>query len=234
MTFALIPAAGKSTRMGCAKLALPLGNKTVLEHVIAALGEAGIEHILVVVGPHVAELVPLAEAAGAYALLLADETVDMRATVERGLCWFEERFQPGDAENWLLLPADHPTVDPAVVRQLLLARATHPTSSIIIPTFQARRGHPALIGWKHFPGIRALPAGVGINAYLRQQAAQTLEVPVALADILCDLDTPEDYERLRQSTCHLDDKGDATTSWEPRQSGVSRRAWTSGTMEHLG
>ena len=40
MIFALIPAAGKSTRMGRPKLALPLGEKTVLEHVIAALRQA--------------------------------------------------------------------------------------------------------------------------------------------------------------------------------------------------
>src|SRR5207237_3552168 len=54
---ALIPAAGKSTRMGRPKLALPLGGRTVLEHVVAALRDAGVEHVLVVVGPHVPELV---------------------------------------------------------------------------------------------------------------------------------------------------------------------------------
>jgi hypothetical protein len=33
--------------------------------------------------------------------------------------------------------------------------------------------------------------------YLRAQAAETLEVPVAGEGVLCDLDTAEDYERLR-------------------------------------
>jgi molybdenum cofactor cytidylyltransferase len=198
-TFALIPAGGKSVRMGRPKLALPLGGRSVLEQVIDALRRAAIESILVVVGPHVPELAPLAEAAGAQVLLLAAETADMRATVERGLHWLEERFQPRPDDNWLLVPGDYPTLDTAVVRQLLESRAANPGYSIILPTYQGRRGHPTLIGWKHVAGIRTLPAGQGLNVYLRQQAAETLEMPVRSADILRDLDTPEDYERLLQT-----------------------------------
>jgi CTP:molybdopterin cytidylyltransferase MocA len=67
-----------------------------------------------------------------------------------------------------------------------------------VPTHAGRRGHPALIGWKHVTGTRAHPAGQGLNSYLRQCAAKMLEVPAASADVLYDLDTPADYERLRQ------------------------------------
>jgi molybdenum cofactor cytidylyltransferase len=196
MTFALIPAGGKSSRMGRPKLALPLGDRTILEHVIAALRRAEIGPILVVLGPHVSQLVSLAETAGAQVLLLAQETADMRGTIEEGLRWIEKHLQPRGEDNWLLVPADHPTLDTCVVRQLLQARAAHPEFSIVIPTFQGRRGHPALIGWRHIAGIRALPPHQGSNTYLRGQAAVTLEVPVSSADILDDLDTPADYERL--------------------------------------
>src|SRR4051794_1347041 len=101
MTFALIPAGGRSRRMGRPKLALPLGRRSVLEHVIAALHQAGVEHVLVVVGRHVADLTALAERAGAHALLLPDETEDMRATVAHGLRWLEDRFQPQPDAGWL-------------------------------------------------------------------------------------------------------------------------------------
>ena len=196
MTFALVPAAGKSVRMGRAKLALPLGDRTVLHLVVEALRGGGIEHVLVVVGPHVSELVPLAERAGANVLLLPEETADMRATVEHGLSWLEDRHQPHADDSWLLVPADHPTLRPTIVRQLLAARNAYQDASILIPTHQGRRGHPTLIAWKHVPGIRALPPHLGLNAYLRQHAAETLELPVDDPDILLDLDTPADYERL--------------------------------------
>jgi molybdenum cofactor cytidylyltransferase len=121
----------------------------------------------------------------------------MRATVERGLLRLEQIFVPRDDDAWLLVPGDHPTLDAAVIRQLLRARERHPEASIIIPCHEGKRGHPAVIAWHHVPGIRALPPGQGLNAYLRSHAAETLELPVASRHILCDLDTPEEYERLR-------------------------------------
>ena len=198
MIFALIPAAGKSTRMGRPKLALPLGEKTVLEHVIAALRQAGIEQILVVIGPHVPELAPIVERSGATALMLEEETADMQATVIRGLAWLETRFQPKDSDLWLLIPADHPTLDASLVWHLIEAAARAPQSSITVPTFDGKRGHPALIRWKHVPQIKALPAGSGLNVFLRQQEVVILEVPVTMRDILIDLDTPQDYAALQQ------------------------------------
>ncbi len=195
-TFAVVPACGKSTRMGRPKLALPLGDRSVIEHVVAALRSGGVEHVVVVVGPHVPQLIPLAEAAGAHVVPLAEETTDMRGTVEHGLRWLEERFRPRGDDAWFLAPGDHPTLDAAVIATLLRARANHPERSLFLPTFAGRRGHPALIAWKHVAGMRALPAGVGLNVYLRPRADETWEV-AATPDVLCDLDTPDDYERLR-------------------------------------
>lgn len=195
-TFALVPAGGHSVRMGRPKLALTLGDRTVLEQVVATLRLAGIGTILVVLGPHVASLAALAEAAGASIYVLPEATADMRATVERGLQWLEERFHPNPDDAWLLTPADHPTLQADVVRHLLAARLAHPERSIFMPTYQGQRGHPTLIAWKHVTGIRQLTAGQGLNVYLRQQAAETWEVPVESAEILMDMDTPEDYERL--------------------------------------
>ena len=198
MIAGLIPAAGHSRRMGRPKLALPLRGRPVLEHVVAALVEAGVAPVLVVLGPHVAELANPARAAGAAVLLLPEATPDMRATVERGLAWLEEAVPPGPQDDWLLVPADHPALDAGVIRGLIAARP-QPGRSIVVPTWQGRRGHPTLIGWGHVAGMRALPAGLGLNAYLRRHTAETLEVAVGTADVLNDLDTPEDYERLLRS-----------------------------------
>src|SRR5712691_10446212 len=100
MTHALIPAGGRSTRMGRPKLALPLGDRSVLERVVGSVRRAGVEHVLVVIGPHVPELVPLARSAGAHVLLLDAETADMRATIEHGLRWLEDHFHPRPDDDW--------------------------------------------------------------------------------------------------------------------------------------
>jgi molybdenum cofactor cytidylyltransferase len=199
MVVAVIPAAGTSSRMGRPKLSLPLGPSTILETLIHTLRDGGIGDVLVVTGPNVPELVPLAKAAGAEVCMLSETTADMRATVEHGLRWIEERLQPQDGDAWLLAPADHPALESNVVRELVRARNQTEDFSIWVPTYQGKRGHPTLLLWKHVQGIRTLPPGQGINVYLRQHAAQVAEVPVETECILCDLDRPEDYERLLRS-----------------------------------
>jgi molybdenum cofactor cytidylyltransferase len=198
MIFALLPAAGQSVRMGRAKLALPLAGRTVLENVIDSLRAGSVQHVLVVLGPHNAELAPRAEAAGALVHILETATPEMRATVEHGLRWLEERFHPAPEDSWLLVPADHPLLQSEVVYQLIQTAKPDPTHSIFIPTYKGKRGHPPLIRWQHVEGLRALPEDHGLNVYLRQQTEQTREVPVDSEDILFDLDTPEDYHRIRK------------------------------------
>ncbi|HEV3436353.1 MAG TPA: nucleotidyltransferase family protein [Gemmata sp.] len=197
MIFAVLPACGHSTRMGCPKLALPLGDRTVIEHVVLALRAGGVDRTLVVVGPHVPELVSLATTAGADVLALPVPTLDMRATVAAGLTYLEELYRPLLTDWWLLAPADHPTLSPTVIHQLRAA-ANSRTHSIIIPTHQGNRGHPALIAWPHAAAVRTLPPGRGINALLREHDRETLELDMAEPGILSDLDTPEDYVRLVQ------------------------------------
>jgi molybdenum cofactor cytidylyltransferase len=196
MIFAVVPAAGLSTRMGRPKLSLPLGGRTVLECVVSALRQGGVDEVLVVVGPTDPGLTALAEAAGASVLRLTETTADMRATVEMGLRFLEERFQPRPEDAWLLAPADHPALDAEVVRHLLTAYAARPSQSIIVPVHEGRRGHPTLIAWRHVSGIRAHQRGKGINDYLRSQQEHILEIPAPSAAMLWDMDTPEDYERL--------------------------------------
>ncbi len=196
--FALVPGAGKSIRMGCPKLALPLGVRTVLERVLDTLREANLRQILVVLGPHVANLTGPAERAGASVLLLDAETPDMRTTVQYGLDWLEHHEKPAMGDAFLLLPADHPTLSVPPLAALLHAASLQPRhGSIWIPTHEGRRGHPTLVLWKHLAGIRAWPADQGLNSYLRAHPDETIEVPCSSPDILCDLDTPAAYDRLK-------------------------------------
>jgi CTP:molybdopterin cytidylyltransferase MocA len=182
--------------MGRPKVSLPLGGQTVLEHVISALKKADITDILVVLGPQVAGMSEVLHRAGARVLVPSEETHTMRETVEQGLTWLEYRFHPDPMDSWFLVPADYPILEPAILRKLIRKRGRNPRYSIFIPTYEGRRGHPALIGWKHVEAIRALPPEIGLNVYLRQQQGTTLEVSVESPTILWDLDTPEDYERI--------------------------------------
>jgi molybdenum cofactor cytidylyltransferase len=180
--------------MGRPKLGLPLGSSTVFGQVVAALRGGGADVVLVVIGPHVPELVPLAEAAGAEPLRLAAPTADMRETVHAGLRRLGQHYHPAPDDRWLLAPGDCPAVSAATVRRLLDV----PGEAIVVPTVAGRRGHPVRFPWRHAAGIFDLPPGSGIDAFVRAQPV--VELPVDDPGVLCDVDTPADYDRLAGGT----------------------------------
>jgi molybdenum cofactor cytidylyltransferase len=192
MIAAIVPAAGASTRMGRPKLGLPVGGRPMLERVITALRDGGASPIVVVTGPHDPALAPLARAAGAEVCELTAATPDMRTTVEQGLRRLEERYHPRPEDAFLLTPADLPLLDAATVRTLCYTWNRRPAATILIPAYQGRRGHPALISWRHVAGIRTLDPWSGINAYLRDCIGQTELVAVANDSMLWDIDNPGD------------------------------------------
>jgi molybdenum cofactor cytidylyltransferase len=197
MIAAVVPAAGASTRMGRPKLTLPVGGRPVIERVVTALRDGGADPVVVVTGPHDPAVAPLARAAGADVCELPAATRDMRATVEHGLRWLEERYHPRPDDGWLLCPADYPLLDTVVVRQICDAYRRQ-AASILVPTHAGRRGHPVLFTWQHVRAILELRAGCGIDNYLRVRAGEVREVSVSGTGGFDDVDTPADYVRLSE------------------------------------
>lgn len=183
--------------MGRPKLDLLLAGLPVIEWTIQAFRQAGVERIVVVLGPQGENLVPLVKQAGAYPHVLAMATPDMRATVEQGLDWIEGQFRPVPSAIWFLCPADQPGLPAAAIRKLQGEFERQPSASAAVPTYGGRRGHPAILRWDQTAAIQSLPPDVGINRYFRELGPRLLEVPLADEGILTDLDTPEDYQRLQ-------------------------------------
>ncbi len=192
---ALIPAAGHSVRMGRPKLLLPMGGQTLLHHLLAAVRDGHVSRAVVVVRPDDFDLAEAARGAGAEVVRLPAATPDMLATVRAGLDWIETSLPAAERYGFYLIPADHPFLSPAAFDGLSAAIERR-RASIVVPVHEGRRGHPVWIAWSHVPAIRAIPDGQGLNEYLRTQLAVTEEVPWATAEVLLDVDTPVDYEKL--------------------------------------
>jgi len=195
--FAVIPAAGHSTRMGRPKLLLPFARRTVLEHIIKELRAGGVEHVLVVTGPDSPELSRVAESVGADVIANPERTTDMRTTVEHGLRWLQRLKSPRAADAFFLAPGDHPAFNADLIHQLCESYLVLGSRSIVVPVCAGRRGHPTLIGWRHVPGLAALAPHVGINAYLREHPNEVLERHTEDRGILINLDSPNDYAALK-------------------------------------
>ena len=196
-TFALIPAAGRSRRMGSPKLLLPWSSRTVVEQLLIALHRPEIEAVFVVVRPDDVGLQDALSRTAAIVVIPDHDPPDMRDSVELGLKAIQKRFNPKDQDCWLLIPADHPLIEPEVLDGLL-ARWSSQDCKALVPSFCGRRGHPTLLSWSLAKQVEQLPPGVGINTLLRSSPDLVTEWPTDRESVLADLDTPEDYAYWKQ------------------------------------
>jgi putative nucleotidyltransferase with HDIG domain len=188
---AVILAAGYSSRMGAFKPLLPFGRTTVLEKAVALFREAGIEDIRVVVGHCATELLPLLRILNVRPLLNERYHEGMFSSVVAAV---ESLDAATDA--FLLLPVDIPLVRPDTI-ELLLRRYRESTAGIIYPTFCGTRGHPPLISAAYREKILSWDGSGGLNGLLVNHEADSATVECGDEGVLLDMDTPEDYERLR-------------------------------------
>ncbi len=183
--------------MGQPKLMLPLGTKTVIAWLIDVLNRTGISGTFVVVRPDDSELSAEVEANAATVIQPASPPPDMRDSVEIALSEIRRRYNPAPDDGWLLVPADHPTLDPGVLDELQ-ERWDQDDCQILVPAFNQRRGHPTFFRWRFADKVAAIPSDRGLNWLLQEHADEVSELPVDRPSVITDLDTPHDYERLLQ------------------------------------
>jgi putative nucleotidyltransferase with HDIG domain len=178
--------------MGTFKPMLPMGDSTVLSHVIDNLQAAGVEDINVVTGHHAQTLAPLLDRPKVRRIHNPDYESGMLSSVIAGL-----QGLPDSADACLILPVDIPLVRPATLRRLCRSLISTQTM-VVYPTFCGQRGHPPLIRRPLFGDIIAQSRNApdGLKGILLRYEAFAQALPVFDEAILLDMDTPDDYRRL--------------------------------------
>lgn len=192
-SFAVLPAAGQSRRMGRAKLLLPWRGETVIETVLAAWRASSIERIVVVVSPGDVALAKPIRGERVDLVIPQAPPPDMKASVLYALEHIEHKYRPQTNDAWLLAPADLPNLPAAVIEQVL--RQYEPMApSIIVPTLQGQRGHPVLFPWSLVSEARQLGPDEGLNALVSGNSCKPCPCDhLAILAAWRDIDTPEDY-----------------------------------------
>jgi molybdenum cofactor cytidylyltransferase len=202
--FAIVPAAGSSSRMGEPKLLLPVDGQPLIARTLAAWERSRVDRIVVVVRPGDEELVAAAQQFKVQGSKFKVEIVtpevpppDMKASVQVALRHIEREHAPGEADGFLVAPADMPRLSTAIVDRLLERHATGTTVKVIAPTLAARKGHPVLLSWSLAGEVFNLKENEGLNAIV--DGYQPVLVPceglVAAGDYpFADMDTRQEYE----------------------------------------
>ena len=181
--------------MGELKPGLPLGEGTVLEQCVSLFKSCGIDDLVVVIGHKREEIGAIAERAGARIAYNPKFASGMYSSIRTGV-----RHIGKQTDGFFLLPVDIPLVRPGTIRLLSKSFSAARSGKIqtVYPIFAGKRGHPPLIAGELIGAIRKndrLKGGLRslLTKLEHKKPHQIVEVEVPDANILFDMDTPEDY-----------------------------------------
>ncbi|MDX1944260.1 MAG: nucleotidyltransferase family protein [Pirellulaceae bacterium] len=198
-SFAIVPAAGRSVRMGQPKLLLESGGQPLLSRVLRAWQAANVSQIVVIMRAADAPLAEIATAAGVAIVQPPVDPPDMKTSIRWGLEFVARNHQPTAGDHWLVAPADMPGLSPTIIAHLIGQSAIHP-QRILIPTLAGQRGHPVLLPWPLAAGVGSLAADQGLNSLIVSHDPLLVPCDAIATDAVssfADVDTPEDWGAFR-------------------------------------
>ena len=188
-TAGIILAAGASTRMEQPKPLLLWRGEPFIRHIARTALGAGLSPVVIVTGA----AAPQVRAAVADLPVLLIHNPDWEAgqstSVRCGL-----RALPDAIGSAVFLLADQPQI-PIELIQALKDQHAQALSPIVAPLIDERRGNPVLFDRETFADLQSLTGDVGGRAVFAKYPSAT--VPWPDANLLLDVDTPEDYQRLQ-------------------------------------
>ncbi len=184
---AVITAAGLSSRMKAFKQTLPIGGKSMAEHVVSRFKAVGADPIVVVTGYRKEEVKNALENSQVTFLDNPDyETTEMFDTVRIGLDYIR-----GLCDRVFLTPVDVPLFSVETLR-----REIGTEGAVIIPEESGVTGHPVLIDTAVLPAILAYSGDGGLRGALENSGAEKIYVSVRDQGAMLDADTQDDYQML--------------------------------------
>jgi len=188
----VIIAGGYSSRMLAFKPLLDLGGVSVIEKVIETHRAAGVKKIIVVVGYNGEAIKEhLKGRDDVQCVENPDYARGMYTSIQTGIATLDET-----TEAFFMHPADIPLVRSETIKALVRAYSER-RRGIVYPTFDGKRGHPPLIDFTYRSEILCDSGEGGLKRVLEQFEKEAHDIICLDEGIALDMDTPEDYERLK-------------------------------------
>lgn len=190
MLAAVILAAGGSSRMGQPKQLLQFRGTSLLRRAIDTALAVPADQVIVVLGHAADKLLPEIEATGASAVLNDQWMEGVSTSLRGGLAAVSS-----EARGVFVYPADMPLVTPQVLRELAHRQQVSGRPAAMTECGGVR-GVPVFITRSLFPALMIQEGDVGGAQYLRAHPESVEAVHFDDADVIRDVDRPEDYARL--------------------------------------
>lgn len=187
--YCIILAAGESTRMGSPKALLQIQGKTFLEHLVATLRNAGLHEISVVLGHDSDKIIAQHPKLDVRFIINENYQKGQLSSIQAAI-----KSVPKDCDAIMICPIDRPLISTELIKKLIEAYSKS-KPPIIIPIFDAKRGHPVIFSSSLFPEVLRAPHDVGARAVVWAHHNEVVEVQTEEEGILLNIDNPELYEK---------------------------------------
>ena len=191
MIAAVVLSAGESSRMGRPKALLPIDGQTFIERIVAALKQAKLGKIIVILGHNASELQTKIEHLPVEILINADYKLGQLSSLQLAVRYLQADV---DCDGILVHLVDHPYLDSALVDEMI-RRFDEQKRQIVVPKFNGKRGHPVIFARELFPELLSAPIDQGAKTVVDAHRAETLEIDTDQEGIAVDIDTPELYQQ---------------------------------------
>ena len=188
--FAVVLAAGRSTRFDGAKLTQDLGGKPLLQHSLAAARTAFPGRVVLVAGHDPETII---ESSGGLADVVAinpDYSEGQGSSIAVGVSACRD-----DAAAIVVMLADQPLITSAVLDQLVEGW-TGDGNHIVVSDYGDSMGPPVLFGAAAFDQLCTLGGDHGAKKVI--QSGQFDVATIAVGSLGFDVDTPKDLETATQ------------------------------------
>lgn len=192
----VILAAGASSRMGRDKALLPWRDGTFLSAAIRALQPAT-ELVIVVAGANAANLAPIADADAAFLTVNPNPQQGQFSSLKVGL---REVLNYG-RDAAIITLVDRPPAEVGTIQQLRAAFLGGDEQTwAVVPEYQGKHGHPIVIGREMIEAFLSAPIHGSAREVEHANQARIRYLPVSDPLVVANVDTPEDFEKLRAGT----------------------------------
>ena len=186
--YALVLAAGDSSRFGSAKQLVRVAGRPLLHTAVTRAAEVTGNALIVVLGAGAARLAPLLKHSPGSIVINREWREGLGSSIRAGVAKL-----PPACNAVMLLLADQAAVTADDLRRLVGTWRKQP-QCIAAALYGGVSGAPAIFPRSAFRELCELRGDVGARALLRRNAARVVRVPMPSAAI--DIDTPEDLLAL--------------------------------------